>query len=197
MNHMMQRGEEIPNQEPFFAFHIAEIDPESLIVGALFHGYGETVHVLNTHIQSDDVVNGLIEILPNQKRSPLYIPIFDENELNWVWEYVDFSNKFQAENHIVAAQRPPKISIVEPTAKTIDNEPILPPQKIIQRLGALIDLQCVHNIDPSLLNSLRVNIRAWGGVTNLNVWLKKYDAGHSVSTNAKKLDWSWLPEELR
>ncbi len=86
INQMMQRGE-TTKEEPYLAFHISNIDPQSLVVGAVFHYYEELLiekGIIDESLR-DKFSYGFIEVLANQRnRNPLWDAIADSDKLNWV-----------------------------------------------------------------------------------------------------------------
>ena len=48
-----------------------------------------------------------------------------------------------------------------------------------------------------LRNELLPHIRTWGGIKQVDKWLRANDPHHSIPSDIKSMDWTWLPEELR
>ena len=97
MNEMMKRGEG-RGEEPKLTFHTNDLDDESLVVGALFHGYEELAKrdpQIGSKLQLDQIGNGLIEVLGSKRESPLFDPIAGKGRLNWVDGYDGFAPEFR------------------------------------------------------------------------------------------------------
>lgn len=75
-------------------------------------------------------------------------------------------------------------------------------QTIFQRCAALRMKQGLLRKNPDdqkiksdykrLTKEIKGEIEAWGGIDKIDAWLKENDPGHSLPSNIKGIDWSWL-----
>lgn len=74
-------------------------------------------------------------------------------------------------------------------------------QSIVQKLLGLMLLQEKQGDDEpeesrvhreSLEQELRKEIRKWGGIEAIDLWLKEHDPGHVTPSGINKLGWEWL-----
>lgn len=90
------------------------------------------------------------------------------------------------------------------TPKNIENnaQTIVPAQKIVQKCVAIAQYQSILMEDSNnkeletylgqLTVAVKKGIRLWGGVSNIDDWLKVNDPDHGLLSEIKEIDWGWL-----
>ena len=101
---------------------------------------------------------------------------------------VDPDAIFEEAEGIVKAHRPsnPALEGFEPTAKKKSA------QSIVQRLAMARNWQQLGKPNKQLELEIREEIEQWGGVEAIDEWLEENDPDHSMASNIRKMDWSFL-----
>ena len=90
------------------------------------------------------------------------------------------------------------------TPKNLENNAqlIVSAQEIVQKCAAISQYQSMLKEDPDnknlevhlgqLTTEVKKGIRLWGGVVNIDNWLKANDTDHGLLSEIKDIDWGWL-----
>ncbi|AKM81811.1 MAG: hypothetical protein UT13_C0001G0854 [Candidatus Pacebacteria bacterium GW2011_GWF2_38_9] len=90
------------------------------------------------------------------------------------------------------------------TSKSLENnaQDIVSAQKIAQKCAVISQFQSMLVEDPSnkeletylgqLTVAVKRGIRLWGGVANIDDWLKAHDPNHGLLSEIKDIEWDWL-----